>query len=84
MSPAMSLHSQTLSASGGIPHGRMIVHPVVNGHMAAAQAAARTSPPTITIGQKIAQLNEAVWMQIGGWPVPFPRAIQPHCANLSL
>lgn len=60
----MSAHPQP-SPPGGIHphHGPLAAHPQVNGHMPIQGQAQKGMP--LTIGQKISQLNEGVWLQIG-------------------
>lgn len=48
-------------------HGPMAAHPQVNGHMA-LQSQGHKGPP-MTTAQKLAALNEQVWIQIGTWLV---------------
>lgn len=53
------------SPPGGVPphHGPLTTHPQVNGHIP-VQSQAQKGPP-LTTAQKIAALNEQVWLQIG-------------------
>lgn len=57
-------HTQPSPTGGVAPHhGHLAAHPQVNGHMP-LQAPAQKGPP-LTTAQKIAALNEQVWLQIG-------------------
>ncbi|OKL62309.1 hypothetical protein UA08_03039 [Talaromyces atroroseus] len=53
------------SPPGGVPphHGPLAVHPQMNGHLSVQSQAQKGSP--LTTAQKIAALNEQVWLQIG-------------------
>ena len=53
------------SPPGGVPphHGPLAAHPQLNGHIP-VQSAGQKGPP-LTTAQKIAALNEQVWLQIG-------------------
>jgi hypothetical protein len=53
------------SPPGAVPphHGHLAAHPQVNGHMP-MQSQGQKGPP-LTTAQKIAQLNEQVWLSIG-------------------
>jgi hypothetical protein len=52
------------SPPGGVPHhGHLAAHPQVNGHMPVSSQAPKGPP--LTTAQKIAALNEQVWLQIG-------------------
>ncbi|PKY01407.1 putative transcriptional corepressor Cyc8 [Aspergillus campestris IBT 28561] len=57
-------HTQPSPTGGVTPHhGHLAAHPQVNGHIA-LQASGQKAPPLNT-AQKIAALNEQVWLQIG-------------------
>lgn len=59
-------HTQPSPTAGVAPHhAHMAAHPQVNGHMAAAIPAQGQKGVTLTTAQKIAALNEQVWLQIG-------------------
>lgn len=53
------------SPPGGVPphHGPLAAHTQLNGHIP-VQSAGQKGPP-LTTAQKIAALNEQVWLQIG-------------------
>lgn len=55
------------SPPGGVPphHGPLAAHPQLNGHMPVQSAGQKAPPPSLTTAQKIAALNEQVWLQIG-------------------
>ncbi|KNG81485.1 transcriptional corepressor Cyc8 [Aspergillus nomiae NRRL 13137] len=58
-------HTQPSPTGGVTPHhGHIAAHPQVNGHMP-LQSQGQKGPPMST-AQKIAALNEQVWLQIGG------------------
>lgn len=57
-------HTQPSPTGGVTPHhGHLAAHPQVNGHMP-LQTQSQKGPPLST-AQKIAALNEQVWLQIG-------------------
>lgn len=57
-------HTQPSPTGGVAPHhGHLAAHPQVNGHMP-LQSQGQKGPP-LTTAQKIAALNEQVWLQIG-------------------
>ena len=57
-------HTQPSPTGGVTPHhGHLAAHPQVNGHMP-LQSQGQKGPPMST-AQKIAALNEQVWLQIG-------------------
>ncbi|PTU19439.1 hypothetical protein P175DRAFT_0510699 [Aspergillus ochraceoroseus IBT 24754] len=57
-------HTQPSPTGGVTPHhGHLAAHPQVNGHLP-LQSPAQKGPPLST-AQKIAALNEQVWLQIG-------------------
>ncbi|OOF99621.1 hypothetical protein ASPCADRAFT_138287, partial [Aspergillus carbonarius ITEM 5010] len=58
-------HTQPSPTGGVTPHhGHIAAHPQVNGHLP-LQSQSQKGPPLST-AQKIAALNEQVWLQIGG------------------
>ncbi|RAK97179.1 putative transcriptional corepressor Cyc8 [Aspergillus ibericus CBS 121593] len=58
-------HTQPSPTGGVTPHhGHLAAHPQVNGHLP-LQSQSQKGPPLST-AQKIAALNEQVWLQIGG------------------
>ncbi|RAH79376.1 putative transcriptional corepressor Cyc8 [Aspergillus japonicus CBS 114.51] len=57
-------HTQPSPTGGVTPHhGHLAAHPQVNGHLP-LQSQSQKGPP-LTTAQKIAALNEQVWLQIG-------------------
>jgi hypothetical protein len=57
-------HTQPSPTGGVTPHhGHLAAHPQVNGHIP-MQSQGQKGPPMST-AQKIAALNEQVWLQIG-------------------
>ena len=55
-------HAQP-SPTAAVAHGHLAAHPQVNGHFALQPQAQKT--PVLSTAQKIAALNEQVWLQIG-------------------
>lgn len=74
-------HPQT-SPPGGVPtaHGHLAAHPQANGHMPIQSQGQKA--PSLTTAQKIAALNEQVWLQIGmiffSSPVLFLRGLDTN------
>ena len=58
-------HTQPSPTAGVAHHPHMAAHPQVNGHMPAAIPAQAPKGVSLTTAQKIAALNEQVWLQIG-------------------
>ncbi|KAJ0422744.1 hypothetical protein BJY00DRAFT_300033 [Aspergillus carlsbadensis] len=58
-------HTQPSPTGGVTPHhGHLAAHPPVNGHLP-LQSPAQTQKPAVSTAQRIATLNEQVWLQIG-------------------
>lgn len=65
--PGKMSHAQPSPTGAVTPHhGHLAAHPQVNGHLP-LQAQGQKGPPLST-AQKIAALNEQVWLQIGMYP----------------
>lgn len=58
-------HTQPSPTAVVAHHGHLAAHPQVNGHLPLQPQAQKA--PVLTTAQKIAALNEQVWLQIGMW-----------------
>lgn len=66
----MSVHPQPSPSGGMHPHhGALAAHPQLNGHMP-MQSPGQKSVTIGGLAQKILQLNETVWLQIGKFKIP--------------
>lgn len=61
-------HTQPSPTAGVAPHhaaAHLAAHAQANGHMPAIPVAGQKGVPPLTTAQRIAALNEQVWLQIG-------------------
>lgn len=56
-------HTQPSPTAAMVGHGHLAAHPQVNGHVHLQPQAQKA--PVVTTAQRIAALNEQVWLQIG-------------------
>ena len=65
----MMAHAQPSPTAAVAHHGHLTAHPQVNGHLALQPQTQKA--PILSTAQKIAALNEQVWLQIGWCIFPY-------------